>query len=318
MPDSRSTLRAYAFLVVTMFLWSTNFVVGRAVHDLITPVSLAFGRWAVAIACLAPFFLPRLRAAMPRLREQWKTLLVLGVFGIGLTNTLIYLAVRTTTATNAVILNSATPILVLLSGAIYFRHRLSGWQMAGMVLALAGALNIVLRGDWTALAAFRFGFGDLMILAGGVCWAVYTQALRVLRPGLQPFVLMGVMLVTGELVLLPLFLMEAGPQTLVALANPRVLASLLYLGVFPSVVAFMLYNRAIAVVGPQRAAGFLYLMPAFGALLSIVVLGEDMHVFHAVGLSAILGGILTGTLRGRPSLAPVRAWLLAASGVSRA
>ncbi|WP_083460631.1 DMT family transporter [Gulbenkiania mobilis] len=294
-----SSRMATVLLVATMFLWSTNFVLARALHEAIGPFSLAFLRWGVALLCLLPFALPRLRRNWTALRRQWKALCLMGVFGIGLTNTLVYLAVKTTTATNAVILNSATPVIVLLLSAAWFRQRLSGRQCAGMVVALAGAVFIVCKGELAGLARFHFSPGDVLILGAGLAWAVYTVSLRTLRPGLDALVQMAAALAIGEMVLLPGFLWEISGQgaTLAALSGGT-WGLLAYLGLFPSILAFLMYNRAIGLAGPARAASFLYLMPAFGALLSVLALGESLHAFHVAGLAAIFAGIVLGSYIG--------------------
>ena len=277
-----SSRMATVLLVATMFLWSTNFVLARALHEAIGPFSLAFLRWGIALLCLLPFALPRLRRNWTALRRQWKALCLMGVFGIGLTNTLVYLAVKTTTATNAVILNSAT-----------------GRQCAGMVVALAGAVFIVCKGELAGLARFHFSPGDVLILGAGLAWAVYTVSLRTLRPGLDALVQMAAALAIGEMVLLPGFLWEISGQgaTLAALSGGT-WGLLAYLGLFPSILAFLMYNRAIGLAGPARAASFLYLMPAFGALLSVLALGESLHAFHVAGLAAIFAGIVLGSYIG--------------------
>ncbi len=306
MNNATNNRNAYLLLVLTMLMWSTNFIIARALHQQVGPFTLAFARWAIALCCVLPFALPRLRRNWDKLRQQWPLLLLLGLFGIGLTNTLVYWAVQTTTATNAVILNSATPVMVLLLGSLYFRQRLSSRQWLGMTLALCGALLIVLKGKLLAIGSFHFGAGDLLVLAGGLCWAIYTLGLRKLKPGIDAMVQMAVLLLVGEAVLLPWFGMELAQRGLPTLDRAG-WASLLYLGALPSVVAYLLYNRAIAMVGTAKAASFLYLMPAFGALQSIVLLGEELHWYHAAGLAAIFGGIALSSLtraRTDPSTAP--------------
>ncbi|RBL65301.1 EamA/RhaT family transporter, partial [Pseudomonas sp. MWU13-2625] len=133
------------------------------------------------------------------------------------------------------------------------------------------------------------------MLAGGLCWAIYTLGLRKLKPGIDAMVQMAVLLLVGEALLLPLFAMEAAQRGLPTL-DGAAWASLIYLGVLPSVVAYLLYNRAIAAVGTAKASSFLYLMPAFGALQSIALLGEELHWYHAAGLAAIFGGIALSSL----------------------
>jgi drug/metabolite transporter (DMT)-like permease len=159
-------------------------------------------------------------------------------------------------------------MMVLVLGSLYFRQKLARRQWAGMLVAMAGALLIVLKGNVLGMARCSSA-GDLLVLAAGLCWAVYTLGLRTLLPGLDALVMMMVLLLVGEFMLLPAFVQEtwqAGGFHPLSLSAG---AALLYLGIFPSVLAFLMYNRAIAQVGAAKAAGFLYLMPAFGAVQSI-------------------------------------------------
>ncbi|MGL6069679.1 DMT family transporter [Craterilacuibacter sp.] len=286
----------YPMLVLAILMWASNFIIGRALGASIGPFTLALLRWVLALLCLLPFAWSRLGPAWPAIRSQWKVLLFLGLSGIALTNTLLYISLRHTTATNAVVLNSLTPVMVLLLGTVASGQALSRKQGAGMLLALGGALIIVLRGDWLALARFELTPGDAGVVAAGACWACYTVGLRRLKPGIAPVVQMVVLFAIGVLALLPLALYEGyAGRALHGLTGGGMLA-LVYLGIFPSVLAFLMYNRAIAVIGSARAASFLYLMPAFGALLSILFLGERVYAYHVAGLATIFSGIAVSAL----------------------
>ncbi|MCP9758372.1 DMT family transporter [Aquitalea sp. S1-19] len=298
MPTSPCVLSrlTYPMLVLSILMWSSNFIVGRALGGSIGPFTLAFARWMLALLCLLPFALPRFRQSWPLVRAQWRVLLMLGLTGIALTNTLLYIALRHTTATNAVVLNSLTPVLVLVLGAVLSRQGLTRKQVAGMLLALGGALVIVLRGDWHALLRFHLGIGDVGVLAAGLCWACYTVGLRKLKPGIPAVLQMTILFAIGVVLLLPFAGYEWYRGQSLPTAGTGTVLALIYLGVFPSILAFLMYNRAIAVIGSTRAASFLYLMPAFGALLSILLLGEAVYAYHAVGLATIFAGIAISSL----------------------
>ncbi|NDV13739.1 DMT family transporter [Crenobacter caeni] len=306
MPSPR---QAPLFLVLALLMWSSNFIIGRALAGAIGPFTLACLRWLIAFAVLAPFAWRPLKAAWPVIRGAWPLVMLLAASGIALTNTLLYLALKSSSALNAVVINSATPVLVLLFGALVSRSRIGAGQWLGMVLALAGALMIVVRGDAGRLALMSFGGGDYLVLAAGACWACYTVSLRYLPSGIPANALMLLLFAVGGASLAPFMLAEfARGDAVTAMAAPQWL-SLAYLGVFPSVLAFILYNRAIAVMGSARAAPWLYLMPAFGVLMSVLLLGEAVHAYHVAGLAAIFAGIACGnglSEGGLARLVPVR------------
>ncbi|TIC86883.1 DMT family transporter [Crenobacter intestini] len=297
------------FLALALLMWSSNFIIGRALAGAIGPFTLACLRWLIALAVLAPFAWRPLQSAWPLIRGAWPLVMLLAASGIALTNTLLYLALKSTSALNAVVINSATPVLVLLFGALVARSRVGAGQVFGMLLALCGALLIVVRGDAAALARLSFAGGDYLVLAAGACWACYTVSLRYLPAGIPANALMLLLFALGGASLAPFMLAEfARGDAVSGMAAPQWLA-LAYLGVFPSVLAFILYNRALAVMGSERAAPWLYLMPAFGALMSVMFLGEAVHAYHVAGLAAIFAGIACGN--GQPEgllarLVPVR------------
>lgn len=295
--------RRHPWLLLTLatLFWSGNFVLGRAVNARVPPVGLAFWRWALALALLLPLSWRELRASWRPLLRSWKVLLPLGVLGVGSFNTLVYVGLRSTTATNALLLNAACPAFILALSAAARVARPTGLQVTGIALSLAGVAAIVARGDPAALLALSPNAGDLWVLLAVVAWAAYT-VLLVRRPaGVPPRALLTALAAVGLLFIAPLRALEAASPAAPPMALDLATAlSVGYVAGFASVAAFLCWNGAVAAIGPGRAAPFLNLMPAFGTALAALLLGERFHAFHAAGIALILGGVwLAGRAGGR-------------------
>ena len=300
-PHTPFYLSPYLLLSLTSLFWSLNWVIGRAIVGHVSPLALTFIRWVVAVGTMLPFAWPQIRLHWPAIRRHWKVIAWLGFWGTGLHNAFAYVGLHYTTATNGVILNSAIPILIVLLGWIAYRDTITRIQGLGVAISLLGVLAILTRGDPTVLTTLTLNKGDLIVLGGMIFWAAYTIFLR-----MKPAELPGLAMLTccgcvGVLILLPLFLFELlflGGQVSF---TPATVAAMLYVGIFPSFVGYVFWNRAVAEVGSNVAGIFLHLMPVFGSLLAWMFLGERIRLFHVVGIALILAGIALCT-RGRRAI----------------
>ncbi|WP_018151994.1 DMT family transporter [Leeia oryzae] len=281
---------AYVLLVLTTLFWSGNFVLARALHNSIPPVALSFWRWCIAGAILAPFVWPRFKSALPELRQIPGKLWLLTLTGVAGYNTLAYLGLQQTTATNAGLLNAFIPILILLFGAIAFKHRLGWLAIAGITVSLLGVMMIVSKGDVNHLLNVRLNMGDGWVILAGVAWAIYTLTLRHIPPTLDRMALLLATILLGCAVLLPFYLLEYMHAAHIA-GNLANLAGLAYVGTFPSIIAYLFYTLAVSRLGAPKAGQFIHLMPVFVPLLSILFLGEQFHPYHLAGILAIFAGI---------------------------
>lgn len=285
-------------LLLPPLLWAGNFIVGRGVHASVTPMTLSLGRWLIALACLLPFALRGMRRDWHRYWICRWLLLGVSVTGVAAFNSLVYWGLHTTTANNALLLNSLIPLLIVLLGAVFYRQRLSVGQGFGLVLSFTGVLTLVLQGRWSQWQDITFVPGDAIVLVAMVCFAFYTLWLRRLPDDLDRLGLLSLQIIVALAVLLPFYLAEqaSGARSTWDIASA---SALIYVGIFPSVLAYLLYMRAVQYFGPARAGLSIHLIPVFGVVLSTLLLHERLHAWHFVGITAIAAGLVCSNLKGR-------------------
>jgi drug/metabolite transporter (DMT)-like permease len=281
----------YVALTLTALLWSSNFVIGRAFHDAITPATLNFLRWALALLVLLPVTLVDLRRHRAVLLQNWQLVALLGLTGIAGFQTLVYLALTHTTALNTILLLSLAPLAIVALSWLALGERISRVQAAGLVTSLGGAAVLILHGEIEALVDLRFNAGDLWMLVAVGLWAVYSVLLRSRPAQVPPLALHTASVGAGALWMLPLFGWEAarggGLPT-----DTTVWLAIGFIAVFSSAIAHAMWVRGVATIGANRASVFIHLMPLFGAVLAITFLGEQLATYHAVGAALVLGGVV--------------------------
>ncbi|WP_404365945.1 DMT family transporter [Marinobacter sp.] len=286
---------AYAGLVLTPLFWAGNAVVARSVVDTIPPVSLAFWRWCVAFAILLPFALPGIRRQWPVIVQHRGSMLALAAFSVGAFNTLLYLSAVTTTALNITLVNSTIPIMVALLSWLILGDRTRPLQAAGIALALVGMLVIVGQGSLETFARLAFQPGDLIMVAAVFSWGLFSVLLRRQSVPLEPLTFLAVQVGLGILVILPFYLVDLLLFSGGFQLTSKVIPPLLYVAVFPGILAYAFWNNGVHRVGPPKAAVFMYLTPVYGALLAGVFLGERLSLFHLTGGLLILIGLVLTT-----------------------
>ena len=282
--------RAYVLLTFTALFWAGNAIVARAARELVPPVALAFWRWSLALSIILPFALRHLRRDWPLIQQNWRILALLGCLGIGAFNTLLYTGLQDTTALNAMLLQSGQPALILLLGAAAMGDRISWRQVAGAVVALAGVLVIIARGDAGALAMLRFNAGDLVIGFAVMLWAIYAVMLR-RRPVIHPLSLFAITLMVGIAAIMPFYFAELAAGRRIIAQGDSFLA-IAYVSLLPSVLAYLFFNRSVELIGSAATGMYMNILPVVGAGLAILFLDEQLYAFHGVGLALIIGGII--------------------------
>jgi drug/metabolite transporter (DMT)-like permease len=292
----------YLLLTLSALIWSGNFVISRAMNNVIPPAGFVFWRWVLAIIVLAPVAVPRLRKEWPIVKANLGLISICGLFGVTLFNYLIYMAMHWTTAINAALVNSAIPIFIIMFARLFFRQKVSLRQHLGITLSLAGVATIILQGELGRIRTLTFNRGDLLVLLAAVVWALYSVALRRYPQGLNPFLFLFSMSVAGLLFLIPFYAFEIFSGHFMVINTPTIL-SIAYVGILAAVVAFMCWTAGLRRVGAHLGGQFIHLMPAFSTILAVAFLGERLRIFHVVGITLIFAGIFCATFRIKPASA---------------
>lgn len=293
--NQRLTLPIALLLTVPPLMWAGNAVVGRAVAELIPPMTLNFFRWVIAFIILVPLTWRMLR---PRssVWTNWRRYAVLGLLGVGCYNALQYLALHTSTALNVTLVGASMPIWMLATGALFFKQNITRTQVAGAVLSIAGVLVVLSRGQLAWLADVHFVPGDFYIVLASVAWAFYSWLLSQpkdapeIRSDWASFLMAQIIFGLGWSGAL------AGGEW--ALTNASIswgwplMAALLYVALGPALLAYRCWGLGVQRAGPAIAGFFSNLTPLFAAVLSAAFLGELPQTYHAIAFLLIAGGIV--------------------------
>ncbi|MFA5898488.1 MAG: DMT family transporter [Hyphomicrobium sp.] len=295
---SASRLRAampYLLMLVPGLVWAGNAIVARAVAGEVPPIGLAFWRWVVASIVVAPLAWPHFRRDMRAMLDHWPTMLLLSAMGISFFNAALYLAAHTTTALNIVMLQTTLPVLVVFASYVVFRDTITGAQTVGIALSFAGALTLITHGDLSVLTGFAFKEGDLWMLAACIMYALYTALLR-LRPQVHPLSFLFASFVIGAALLLPFYAVESWHGHPMPISFKTVLV-VLYVAIFASALGYFAFNRTVELLGANTAGLSVYLVPVFGTVLAVLLLGERPQLYNLVGIGLIAAGIVLAARR---------------------
>jgi drug/metabolite transporter (DMT)-like permease len=292
-PHFRLAKQPYLLLSITALCWAGNAIVGRLAAGHIPPVTLAFLRWFLAFLLILPFARKHLVRDWPSIRTRLPLMIVISITGIGIFNTLQYWALEYTQALNTLLLQSAGPLLVAVWSLILLGVRLTLAQALGVLLSLAGVLVILLHGDITTLSAIHFNKGDLIFTVAMIIFALYS-VLTLKRPPMHGLSFAAFTFGAGAATLIPFLIWELHARPVMVLDGPNLL-TVFYVAVFPSILAYMCFNRGVQLIGANRAAPFFHVVPVFGSVMAIVFLGEHPQLFHVVGFAMVLTGVFVAS-----------------------
>ena len=284
-------MKYYIFLVLAVLFWSGNFITGRYISTSIEPMQLSFYRWFFVLVLLLPYIFINYKDLILGFKKDSLLLVVFGAFGIAGFNTFLYYGLQTTSATNALLINSSTPIFIILISSIIFRIAITKIQILGVLLSTLGVLYLILKGNINHILELNFTPGDLWILLAAFDWAIYSVLLKFKPKELSSFSFLTITSFIGVIILYIAFILQGYSLEFSFLSNKEVLYSLIYIVIFPSILSFYFWNMATIEIGANKAGQSAHLMPIFGAILAYIFLDEVLEFYHIVGIVLIAIGI---------------------------
>ncbi len=293
-----ATGKAYLFLLTTALIWGGNAVAGKMAVGHVSPFLMTLIRWVIAFGLIVTISVPQLRQDWPAIRRNWLYLLLMGATGFTGFNALLYTALHYTSAINAVIEQAGMPFVIFVANFFIFRMRATGGQVVGFLLTMSGIALTAANGDLQTLLSLKLNFGDLLMLFAVLVYAAYTVGLR-FKPELHWKSMMAATAGGAMIAAIPLGVYEWWNGA-AQVPDAKGWAVVAFIAIFPSLFAQTLFVRGVEIIGSNRAGLFINLVPIFGMLLSIGLIGEPLHVYHMVSLVLVLGGIVMAE-RNRPA-----------------
>jgi len=287
--------RPYALLLLSPLFWAGNLLIGRAYGSEVPPFGLAFSRRIVALAFLLPFVWDDLRASGKDMRKHWPVIVGCGLTGFAGYPVLNYIALHSTPAATASMLNSTLPLMVPLLAWGVAGEVPSVRTIAGIAISFVGVGIIVSRGDWSVLSSFSVGFGEIIMLIAVACFALYCTLLRYRPAALPDKLFLFATMAASALALLPFALWETAIGRAFPV-QPHALASLLLIGLFASLIANVFWTQCVVTLWPTLTGASFHLMAVYASVLAYVLLGESIRLFHLAGITLILTGFAVAIL----------------------
>ena len=282
---------AYLFLILATIFWSGNFIVGKAASIFeIPPFSLNFYRWLFAGLILLPFTFKELILKKNYIFENLSFFIILGITSITIFNSIVYYSLHYTQVISGVLMISTIPVWIIFISSILKIEKTNIFQIIGVGLSLLGVIFIITKADLNLIKNLDFNKGDLTMVVAMFSWAIYSALLKKKTYEISQITLLQVVIITGLIFLIPIYIIEMNLGNVIKLDKPFLL-TLTYVVLFPGLASFFFWIKGIALIGANRAGAFLHLMPIFGAIMAMVIFKEKFMFYHILGAIFIILGI---------------------------
>jgi len=289
-----NSVKAAIFLSFASLFWSGNFIIGRlaSVESLVSPLSLGFYRWVIAFIILTPFCFQKAKTDIFLIKKQpWLMFLII-LTGPTLFNTFVYIGLSETTVINALLVNSAIPMFIILFNLFIYKNPTNRYQILGILISLVGVSYVITKGNYQNILGTDLYSGDFYILLAVICWALYSIFLKKNETGISGFSLMYISFGFTILFLSPAYLYDLFINGNFLDFNNQSLLVIAYTGIFPSIFSYICYNTGVSLIGANKSGPFLHLMPIFGGILAFFVFQETLQIYHYVGILSVIIGII--------------------------
>tara|TARA_S200000501_G_scaffold143971_1_gene135910 strand:- start:916 stop:1815 length:900 start_codon:yes stop_codon:yes gene_type:complete len=282
---------AYILLILTTLFWSGNFIVGKAASTYeIPPFSLNFFRWLFAGLILLPFTFREILKKKVYILENIGFFIILGITSITIFNSTVYYSLYYMQVISGVLMISTIPVWIMFISAILGIEKTNRFQIFGVILSLLGVISIITQSNLEVIQSLAFNRGDLIMAAGMFAWALYSALLKKKTYEISQITLLEVVIITGLIFLIPIYILEINLGNQIVLSKPFIL-TLSYVVIFPGLASFFFWIKGISIIGANRAGVFLHLMPVFGSIMAIILFDEKFMIYHLLGAIFIIAGI---------------------------
>ncbi len=284
-------LKAYFMLTLCAFFWSGNFIVGKfATLYEVPPLTLNFLRWLIVWIILIPFTFRDILKNIKVIKKNFYPILLMSITSISIFNSVVYYSLNFTQVLNGALMISTIPVLIVFISFLFKTEKINFSQVLGLILSITGVLTIITRLDFAKLIHLDLNKGDLWLLVAMLSWAIYSTMLRTHKTNLKYLSFISVIVSIGLIFLFPQFLLEINNHQIIRFNFPVFLITS-YVVLFAGLGSYVLWNKAVVIVGPNKAGIFLHLMPVFSSFMAIFLLNEKLMNFHIIGAIVIIVGI---------------------------
>ena len=290
--DKYKLITAYLFLIIATALWGGNIVAAK-IANIITlePIKLSFYRNIVVIVILLPFIINKIKIIFEIFKINWKIICILSIFGVSIFNSFMNIALTSSSVISSSLMPSFAPSLIIIFSLIFFNSKISYLQCIGVFVSFIGFLNIIIRGNILNLGSLDFVIGDIWMLGCVGCWAFYSVMLKKMPKEIDNISFLFLIFFIGNIFVLPFYIFESSVNNSFFLNEKYSFLLVLYVGIGPALISFLLWIKSIKIIGASKSGLFLNLIPIFSSLISIIFLNEIIKLFHIVGALLIFLGI---------------------------
>ena len=283
---------AYLLLILTTIFWSGNFIVGKAASAYqIPPFSLNFYRWLFAGLILLPFTFKEILNKKYHIINNLGLYVVLGITSITIFNSTVYYSLYHTQVINSILLISTIPVWIIFFSFLLKIEKTNIYQILGVIFSLIGVMIIITKFDIKIFLKLQFNKGDISMVIAMLSWAIYSSLLKKKKYELSQLSLLQIIIFTGLIFLTPIYFLELNYGYKIIMGTPFIL-TLIYVVIFPGLLAFIFWIKGISIIGANRAGVFLHLMPIFGSTLAIIIFNEKFMYYHIFGAIFIILGLV--------------------------
>lgn len=277
----------FLFPLFAVLIWSINAIVSKVSAGAIDPAAISFYRWLLALLALTPFVLPGVWRNRRQIKAQGWRLLILGLLGMVLYQSLAYYAAHSVTALFMGILNALIPLLTVLLSLVFLRLAPTLGILIGGMVSFAGLVWLVSQGNLQQLLSHGLGKGEMMMFAASTSYALYGVLTKRWSLPLPNWQSLYVQILFGVLLLTPGFLLA--PEVRLTAQN---MPLVLFAGIPASIIAPFLWIQGVQRLGASTASIFMNLVPLFTAMIAVLFLHEQLHSYHWIGGGLTLAGVI--------------------------